>query len=102
MSDYNNVNNLLKQITVAVKDFKRKERESMRQKDAYRIVFYDLLNNRMTTGHYDAEHGKKEFMFGVLAVMEIIARNISETMADEFLNIFFDNMIQSGVFEKEG
>lgn len=99
MSDYNN---LLKQITVAVNDFKRKEQEEMRKKDAYKIVFFDLINNRMTVGHYDAEHGKKEFMFGVLAVMEIIARKISEPLADEFLNIFFENMIQSGVFEKEG
>lgn len=47
----------------------------MTKRDAYRIVYNDILNRdvRMFLGTFDAVNGTHDFMFGVATVMEFIA-----------------------------
>lgn len=67
----------------------------MNKSEAYQIVFDDLKQLDLFNGIYDAEHGKKEYMYGIIAVMEQIASGVSEECCIEFSDKFFDNMCQS-------
>lgn len=62
---------------------------------AYKIVFDDLKQFDSFNGIYDAKHGKKEYMYGIIAVMGQIASGVSEECYMEFSDKFFDNMCQS-------
>ena len=44
-------------------------------KDAYRIVFNDMMNSEcgLLVGKYDAKNGDEKFMHGIDVVMEWIA-----------------------------
>lgn len=66
-------------------------------KDAYRIVFNDMMNSEcgLLVGKYDAKNGGEEFMHGIDVVMEWIAYRASEKQGEEFSAMFFDNMIES-------
>ena len=66
-------------------------------KDAYRIVFNDMMNSEcgLLVGKYDAKNGDEKFMHGIDVVMEWIAYKVSEKQGDEFSAMFFDNMIES-------
>lgn len=66
-------------------------------KDAYRIVFNDMMNSEcgLLVGKYDAKNGDEKFMYGIDVVMEWIAYKVSEKQGDEFSAMFFDNMIES-------
>lgn len=49
-------------------------------KDAYRIVFNDMMNSEcgLLVGKYDAKNGDEKFMHGIDVVMEWIAYRASE------------------------
>lgn len=66
-------------------------------KDAYRIVFNDMMNSEcgLLVGKYDAKSGDEKFMHGIDVVMEWIAYRASEKQGEEFSAMFFDNMIES-------
>lgn len=66
-------------------------------KNAYRIVFNDMMNSEcgLLVGKYDAKNGDEKFMYGIDVVMEWIAYRVSEKQGDEFSAMFFDNMIES-------
>lgn len=66
-------------------------------KDAYRIVFNDIINSEccLLVGKYDAKNGNKNFMYGINTVMEWIAYRVSEKQGEEFSAMFLDNMIDS-------
>lgn len=66
-------------------------------KEAYRIVFNDMMNSDcgLLVGRYDAKHGKEEYMFGVNTVMEWIAYRVSEAQGDNFSELFIKNMVES-------
>lgn len=62
-------------------------------KDAYRIVFNDMMNSEcgLLVGKYDAKNGDEKFMYGIDVVMEWIAYRASEKQGA----MFFNNMIES-------
>lgn len=62
---------------------------------AYKIVLKDLMEVDMFCGKYDAKNGNQSFMYGVSTVMENIAGHVSDECADEFSEIFFQNMTKS-------
>lgn len=66
-------------------------------KDAYRIVFNDMMNSEcgLLVGKYDAKNGDEKLMHGIDVVMEWIAYRASEKQGEEFSAMFFDNMIES-------
>ena len=66
-------------------------------KDAYRIVFNDMINSEcdLLVGKYDAKNGNKDFMYGINTVMEWSAYRVIEKHGEEFSAMFFDNMIDS-------
>lgn len=63
--------------------------------EAYKIVFDDLIKCDLFKGIYDAKHGEDSYMYGVSAVMENIAMNISEDCYDKFEDEFMKNMTES-------
>lgn len=69
----------------------------MNKKEAYRIVFNDILNSGIDLfiGKYDAKHGSQKFMFGISTVMEHLAFNTSEQDYEEFSELFLRNMLDS-------
>lgn len=66
-------------------------------KDAYRIVFNDMMNSGcgLLVGKYDAKNGNEKYMFGVDTVMEWIAYKVSEAQGDDFSELFTKNMVES-------
>lgn len=67
----------------------------MATKEEYRHVLADLLQVRMFTGVYDAEHGDEHFMHGINTVMTYIANQVSDGTCDDVEDLFFTNMIVS-------
>lgn len=69
----------------------------MNLQDAYRTVYNDILNKDagLFVGKYDAKNGNKDYMHGIATVMEFIAINVSEADFDDFVNMFFNNMLES-------
>ena len=65
--------------------------------NAYRIVLEDIINNGtgLMIGRYDAENGNKEFMHGVLMVMEWLSYKVDNDIGDMFSDLFIMNMLQS-------
>lgn len=68
-------------------------------RDAYRIVYNDMMNSEcgLLIGKFDAHNGTKEFMFGIQTVMEWIADRVDEdgVTYDDFDKIFCENFIKS-------
>lgn len=67
----------------------------MTKQEAYKIVFNDLIKNKMFCGHYDAKHGNEHFMYGILTVMEVIAIGIDYQTSSDFEERFLKNLIKS-------
>ena len=69
----------------------------MTTEEAYAIVFDDMTSSGcgLLVGRYDAQNGKKDFMYGVAMVMEYIAYKVSDSVGDTFSDLFTKNMIQS-------
>lgn len=63
--------------------------------EAYKLVFNELIKCNMFKGIYDAKHGNTDFMYGILAVMEYIAVNVSEDCYENFTAEFTKNMVNS-------
>ena len=62
------------------------------------LVLEDILQNidsGMLIGKYDAEHGKKEFMYGIKTAMDFFAYLISIEYGEEFSEKFLKNMLDS-------
>ena len=67
----------------------------MATKEEYRHVLADLLQVRMFTGIYDAEHGDEHFMHGINTVMAYIADQVSDDTCDNVEDLFLTNMVAS-------
>ena len=68
----------------------------MNKSEAYKIVYDDLINHyNLFKGIYDGKHGKREFMNGIMCVMEMITYNISDECANAFNKDFIENIIAS-------
>lgn len=67
----------------------------MSKREAFEIVYNELIKNPMFKGTYDAKHGDEHFMYGICTVMEVIANNISEEKYDEYSTLWVDNMLKS-------
>lgn len=65
----------------------------MSKREAFCIVFDELVQISTFRGIYDARNGSKEFMHGVASVMECIAYNIDADMATAFSASFLNNML---------
>ena len=63
--------------------------------EAYKIVFDDLIKCDMFRGIYNARYGAAHYMYGVSAVMENIAINVSEDCHEKFVDEFMTNMVKS-------
>ena len=46
-------------------------------------------------GKYDAKNGNENFMYGINAVMEYLAYEVSREYGDNFSDMFIKNMIDS-------
>lgn len=67
----------------------------MNKKEAFEIVYNELIKNPMLQGNYDAKNGNENFMYGICTVMEVIANNISEEKYDEYSTLWVNNMEKS-------
>jgi hypothetical protein len=67
----------------------------MSKQEIYKTVLKDLVKCPMFLGNYDAKNGSKQFMYGILTVMEFIAYNCGEETYDEFEKIFLENLQKS-------
>lgn len=65
----------------------------MDKKEAYKLVYDDLIKCNMFKGIYDAVNGNISFMNGVACVMEVVADGAGQY--DEFCDIFSDNILKS-------
>lgn len=54
-----------------------------------------MMDCNLFIGKYDTKHGNKTFMYGVLTVMEYIANEVDEKLADSFSRMFIENLIES-------
>lgn len=67
----------------------------MNKKEAFEIVYDELIKNPIFQGTYDAKNGNEHFIYGVCTVMEVIANNISKEKYNEYSTLWVDNMIKS-------
>lgn len=65
----------------------------MDKKEAYEIVYNDLIAANLFRGIYDARHGNISFMNGIACVMEVIADSAGKQ--EEFSGIFYKNLSES-------
>lgn len=66
---------------------------SLTKKEAYRIVFDDLIKCGLFAGSYDARNGDMNFIFGIGTVMENIA--LSAGVYDFYTELFSKNIEKS-------
>ena len=61
---------------------------------AYEMVFNDMKGRGSSffQGNYDSKNGNKEFMYGILTVMEFISYEVG---VEDFDNVFIKNMVKS-------
>ena len=66
----------------------------MELKKAYEKVLNDMVERGPSffQGNYDSKNGNKNFMHGILTVMEFISY---EAGVEDFDNVFIKNMIKS-------
>lgn len=75
----------------------------MDKKQAYQIVFDDLMKIDLFRGRYDAKHGASEhYMYGISTVMEVVANGVSDKQGDAFSDMFIANMIKSEGEKNDG
>lgn len=63
-----------------------------KEKNAYRTVMNGLMECDLFVGTYDARNGNKDFMYGILTVMEFIADRAGLILFD---TLFTKNMMLS-------
>jgi hypothetical protein len=71
----------------------------MDKKEAFEIVYNELIKNPLFCGKFDATNGNRHYMYGICTVMESIAFNVSEDTYNEYSTLWFDNIMKS--IEKE-
>lgn len=64
-------------------------------KEAYKMVYEDLLKYPLFTGIYNAKNGSFNYMSGVMAVMEYIASMVSDETQEMFNRTFCHNISES-------
>ena len=64
----------------------------MTEREAAKIVLEKLKEVPMFCGKYDAKNSKNDWIYGVWAVMEMIAYMISEEAGEDFNDMFSNNM----------
>lgn len=66
----------------------------MELQKAYEIVFNDMTKKGLNLfqGNYDTKNGNKDFMYGILTVMEFISYKAD---VGNFGDVFIKNMIKS-------
>lgn len=65
-------------------------------KQAYQMVFNDLMKCRLFEGHYDAVNSDGRFMAGIETAMEVIAeRGYGSDFAEYFTEEFANNLRRS-------
>lgn len=69
----------------------------MNTREAYRIVYNDILNKDvgLFLGRFDARKGNDHFMYGVCTVMEFLTYSISDEEGDAFREIWDENFQKS-------
>lgn len=69
----------------------------MIKKEAYTIVVNDILEGKrkLFLGSYDAKNGSKEFMYGIQALLNHLAFQVSEEKYLEVTELFITNMQKS-------
>ena len=69
----------------------------MNKREAFDIVFHELIKIPMFTGIYDAKNGGEDFMYGIQLVMERIAYELddNESLLDSFSDFFTHNIVVS-------
>lgn len=72
-----------------------REVKEMNKREAFEIVYNELIKNPMLQGNYDAKNGNEHFMYGICTVMEVIANNVSEEKYDEYSTLWVNNMAKS-------
>lgn len=70
-----------------------KEKEKM-----FKEVLKELKNISLFRGIYKPEYFSESYMYGIMTVMETIAKRISTDEYNKFRNEFFDNMSESEYF----
>lgn len=65
----------------------------MDKKEAYEIVYNDLIAANLFRGIYDARYGNVSFMNGIATVMDIIADEAGKS--EEFEELFYKNLEES-------
>lgn len=63
----------------------------MSTKEAFEIVYNELIKCNLFQGHYDAKNGSTQFMYGIETAMELISEYAGTS--EEFSEIFSKNMI---------
>lgn len=68
----------------------------MKIKDAYRIVFNDLMdmNCDLLVGKYDAKYSSEQFVDGIGVVMRLLAYGMSVPEGQAFEELFSKNMFE--------
>ena len=68
----------------------------MTRKKVIENLVVDMVNlSGLFRGEYDATNGSIDFMSGVMLVMGYLASQVSEEFADNFEDLFFENMKKS-------
>lgn len=60
---------------------------------AYKTVYNNLMQCGLFAGRYDAKNGNEHFMYGVLTVMDVIAKGAGQL--DEYERLSMHNMLES-------
>ena len=76
---------------------KKTVKNNMSKKEAYDIVFKDFMQCPLFCGEYDHKNGNDNFMYGIATVGEWLACGVSEEMADDYSEMFTNNMVGGGV-----
>jgi hypothetical protein len=67
----------------------------MTREEMIKELIEDMSKCGVFIGKYDAENGSENFMYGVDAVMEYLAYEVSDEYGDAFSEKFTKNMIDS-------
>ena len=67
----------------------------MTREEIIKDLIEDMSKCGVFVGKYDAKNGSEEYMYGVDAVMEYLAYEVSDEYGDAFSEKFTKNMIDS-------
>lgn len=65
------------------------------EKETLKDIIEEIREISMFNGKYDVKNGKKDFMYGILSVMECLAYMVSDEYGDSFSDTFLQNLIDS-------